>query len=35
MYPHALVKNVVAPMSAMRGSQAYKELLGVRVEKGV
>jgi hypothetical protein len=35
VYPHALVKNVVAPMSAMRGIQAYKELLGAEEEKGV
>jgi hypothetical protein len=34
VYPNALVKNVVAPMSAMRGSQAYKELFGVEEEKG-
>jgi hypothetical protein len=29
-YPHAFVKDVVAPISAMRWSQAYKELLGWR-----
>jgi len=34
VYPYALVKNVVAPISAMRGSQTYKELSGAE-EKGV
>jgi hypothetical protein len=32
VYSHALVKNVVATMSAMRGSQAYKEFMGVEEE---
>ena len=35
VYPHALVKNVVAPISATRGSQAYKELMGVEDEEDV
>jgi hypothetical protein len=34
VYPHALVKSVMAPMSAMRGNQAYKGLLRVVEEKG-